>query len=200
MFIDGSLYHLPVVWLGYVPRACPHALPCLLLPGCVLLVTRSTNQRWTQARQARDPMGYQEWLSKGAERKKDCDLRKRYGISLDEYNEMLVLQDGMCAMCGNAPQPHHHRPTLHVDHDHRSGTVRALLCATCNWVVGFFENGHSELALIYLARYGLTSERLESMPVAAQRPRGESRQDEAENNRRMLGDAARERCRALRVA
>lgn len=198
MFIDGSLYHLSGVRLRYASRARPHALPSLSLPGRVLLVTRSTNQRWTQARQARDPIGYQEWLSQAPERKKDYTLRKRYGIGLDEYAAMLADQGGVCAMCGKAPEPHHHIPTLHVDHDHRSGEVRGLLCWICNWVVGFFENGYFELAQRYLARYGQSPEEL--MPAAAQRPQDMSRQGEAQRDRRVLADLARERCRALRVA
>ena len=46
---------------------------------------------------------------------------------------MLEQQDGLCAICGVAP-------AVHVDHDHETGQVRALLCFNCNGGLGQFKD------------------------------------------------------------
>lgn len=68
---------------------------------------------------------------------RDRWLRKKYGITLDEYERRLAEQDGRCAICrtdepggptGNSAFP--------VDHDHATGRVRGLLCFPCNTAIG----------------------------------------------------------------
>src|SRR5438094_9480440 len=56
-------------------------------------------------------------------------LKRKFGISLEQYEEMLAKQGGVCAICG-APPPE--GTSLHVDHDHETGEVRGLLCFPCN--------------------------------------------------------------------
>jgi len=58
---------------------------------------------------------------------------KRYGITIEQYNEMVANQNGLCKMCGTKPTQ------LHVDHDHNTGEVRGLLCVSCNVHLGWFE-------------------------------------------------------------
>lgn len=53
---------------------------------------------------------------------------KQLGVSDDDYARMLEAQGGVCAICGNPPKSRR----LHVDHDHRTGKVRGLLCFRCN--------------------------------------------------------------------
>lgn len=55
-------------------------------------------------------------------------LKKTYGITADEYDNMLADQGGCCKLCRRAPGK---RP-LDVDHDHATGKVRGLLCNQCN--------------------------------------------------------------------
>ena len=62
---------------------------------------------------------------------------RKYGITLDDYNQMLDDQDGVCAICQNEC------PTgrrLSVDHDHETGEVRGLLCHGCNLGLGAFKD------------------------------------------------------------
>jgi len=67
-------------------------------------------------------------------RVKSNNLKIKYGITLDEFNEMLKVQDGGCAICGSAPTP----KDTHVDHDHETGVVRGILCRSCNLGLGNF--------------------------------------------------------------
>ena len=65
-------------------------------------------------------------------------IKHRYGITLDEYAELLKSQGGLCAICGEHGKPHARAKFLDtprefdVDHDHETGRVRGLLCNRCN--------------------------------------------------------------------
>lgn len=59
-------------------------------------------------------------------------LAKNYGITIAEYDELFERQNGNCAICG---LPEIMR-RLSVDHNHETGEVRGLLCATCNLLIG----------------------------------------------------------------
>lgn len=74
----------------------------------------------------------------------------QYGITLEQYNAMLAAQNDVCAICGTPPME---KRRLVVDHCHRSGRVRALLCGPCNTQLGSYEKLRDQ-ASAYLARYG----------------------------------------------
>jgi hypothetical protein len=59
--------------------------------------------------------------------------RRLYGITEEEYNNMILSQNNLCAIC-NRPS----NKTLHVDHNHTTGKIRGLLCSNCNTGIGFF--------------------------------------------------------------
>ena len=60
-------------------------------------------------------------------------LTRRYGITAAEADHLLSQQGGLCAICRSAP-------AKHVDHDHATGVVRALLCFNCNGGLGQFKD------------------------------------------------------------
>lgn len=72
-----------------------------------------------------------------ARRKKD-NLKQKYGLSLEQFNLMLEQQDNLCAICGLPETFLNHQ--LSVDHDHKTGKVRELLCRSCNIAVAYVEN------------------------------------------------------------
>jgi len=69
--------------------------------------------------------------------KRNRDLRRHHGITLSEYETMLTVQKGCCAICGNAIKLGQRK--LAVDHDHETGKTRGLLCVLCNIGLGFYE-------------------------------------------------------------
>lgn len=71
--------------------------------------------------------------SKAKRKRLRSRLRNRYGLELQDYERMLVSQGGACEVCKNPPKE---GTRLHVDHDHLSGKVRALLCNGCNGALG----------------------------------------------------------------
>lgn len=68
-------------------------------------------------------------------------LKYRFGITLDEYNAILVSQNGGCAICGQPPGV----KRLHVDHDHATGKVRGVLCGPCNHALGLMKDDPERL-------------------------------------------------------
>lgn len=63
-------------------------------------------------------------------------LQKKYGVSLEQYRELVGRQKGRCKICKRRPRT---KP-LYVDHDHKTGKFRGLLCHTCNSGLGYFKD------------------------------------------------------------
>ncbi|MGL5935307.1 MAG: endonuclease domain-containing protein [Cetobacterium sp.] len=84
--------------------------------------------------------------------KRDAYLRKKYDISEEEYNHLLLLGHGGCWICGKLPKPGR---SLNVDHDHHiqkqeglRRSIRGLLCGfPCN--KKFIGRNRREHALLY---------------------------------------------------
>lgn len=78
-------------------------------------------------------------------------LRRR-GITAEQYDELLESQRGVCAVCGGPPTG---KGRFHIDHDHRTGRTRGLLCLHCNILLGMArENRHRFYrAMSYLDRF-----------------------------------------------
>lgn len=62
-------------------------------------------------------------------------LKRNYGITLNEYNQMLMEQGHRCKTCGTTEPGGKHGKFM-VDHSHNTGEVRGLLCKSCNIALG----------------------------------------------------------------
>jgi Autographiviridae endonuclease VII len=84
-------------------------------------------------------------------KKREQRLRRTYGISADEFDDLIRKQGGGCAICKAPVGDGADRP-LYVDHCHESGKVRGLLCSSCNFGIGKFRDDVSLLtrAIDYL--------------------------------------------------
>lgn len=89
------------------------------------------------------------WRKRNEGRVRDREYKKRFGITLDEYERMLAAQGGLCAVCGGRCR----RGRLSVDHCHKTGRVRGLLCRSCNIILGLMQDNPEWLrqAEVYLA-------------------------------------------------
>jgi len=96
-----------------------------------------------------------EYELKNKDKRKERKLIRNYHITQEQYNQMLISQDGKCAICGKEETRIHNRShkiqQLCVDHSHTTGKVRQLLCHACNVALGAI-NDDPDLA-IKLARY-----------------------------------------------
>jgi hypothetical protein len=66
---------------------------------------------------------------------KNGELKRKFGITLDEYDDIFNEQGGVCLICH---QPEFNR-RLAVDHEHQTGKIRGLLCTRCNHIIGYLE-------------------------------------------------------------
>ena len=84
------------------------------------------------------------------DRKRNAALKHSFGITLDDYNKMFNNQNGKCAICGKHQTEF--KEALSVDHCHRTGKIRGLLCKNCNTALGLMKDNSKLLfeALRYL--------------------------------------------------
>jgi hypothetical protein len=83
-------------------------------------------------------------------------LNGLYGVSIEWFDQQLLRQEGKCAICKNAPSGRGlANSTLHVDHDHKTKTVRGLLCSRCNMLLGMADEDMSLLmaSVRYLGKH-----------------------------------------------
>jgi hypothetical protein len=106
---------------------------------------------------ARDNAGYhraKEADSEGlAKTLRNFHLKKKYNMTLDEFEDRAEAVDYKCEICNGEERRHKH---LVVDHNHDTGEVRGLLCSTCNSGLGLFKDNPDVLAsaIIYLKERG----------------------------------------------
>lgn len=113
---------------------------------------KSAGEKWRKAnptkhnQRARTPEGKKRL----AKYRKNWALRTRYGITFDQYKSMSDAQGGVCLICkGNQSR---HRPLV-VDHCHKTGQIRGLLCDPCNIGLANFRDNAESLknAVAYLS-------------------------------------------------
>ena len=90
---------------------------------------------------------------KEAESQRRTNLKRYYGITPEQYDEMLEEQGGRCACCGTDNPGGKGR--FHVDHCHDSNEVRGLLCNDCNVGIGRLGDNVDGIwnAMLYLVKY-----------------------------------------------
>jgi Recombination endonuclease VII len=96
-----------------------------------------------------------EWRSKNVHKSraqsKRWALKHKYGLTQDEWNQIFASQDFRCLICRTAEPA---GTGWHTDHNHEAGTVRGILCSSCNIGIGLFKDNPKLLreAANYLER------------------------------------------------
>ena len=92
------------------------------------------------------------WCTTGRFKKEPCrihSLKNKYGITIEQYDKMHKSQNGVCSICGNPEMTKYKDRTtqrLSIDHDHKTGLIRGLLCRKCNTSLSAFEDDIDILA------------------------------------------------------
>lgn len=90
----------------------------------------------------KEQKGYMSWHKKNKHiikhHSKKAGLKRHYGLTVEDYDLMVKSQNNRCLIC-KTKEPNNHG-TLCVDHCHKSGAVRGLLCDKCNRGLGFFDD------------------------------------------------------------
>lgn len=86
---------------------------------------------------------------------RNSEYKRKFGITLDDYNQMFENQKGKCMICGTTKGYPNTGRRLAVDHDHETGKVRALLCGNCNTGISHFMHDPDlmEKAIDYLLTF-----------------------------------------------
>jgi len=89
---------------------------------------------------------------KNPERQKNSRLKTLYGVTLEDFNKKVLLQENKCAICGNVFKK---TTDACMDHCHKSKKVRDILCRTCNSGLGYFKDSIQNLksAIQYLTKH-----------------------------------------------
>ena len=121
--------------LTFKPRTCP-ICGRQFMPHCGSH-KYCTKECARRAKRERAVKRYRQHPKKYAASIRKWHYRHRYGCTLNDYNRLFRRQQGCCAVCGR------HRSLfgqhLDVDHNHKTGKIRGLLCNGCNRYVGRVE-------------------------------------------------------------
>lgn len=77
---------------------------------------------------AKNPQKYLQYY-------KTCNRRRNYNLEPHEYNKLMEDSNNLCMICKEPPKT----KSLHIDHDHKTGKVRGLLCHGCNTAIGLMK-------------------------------------------------------------
>ena len=90
---------------------------------------RKTIQKWRKANPHKVKVQY-----------KRHDLKRAFGLTLEEFLQKVNKQNGVCAICGCKNFRGNRIKHLVVDHNHQTGKMRALLCDSCNRGMGLLKD------------------------------------------------------------
>lgn len=79
-----------------------------------------------------------KWYANHLGYRQNQNLKRSFGITLNDYNKMLKEQKGVCAICGEKEtrKNKYGVKSLAVDHNHKTDKIRGLLCMRCNLFIG----------------------------------------------------------------
>lgn len=111
---------------------------------------KQRNKEWQLSNPGKAKVYQKKSYDKNPRRFVNARLKYKYGIDLEEYNKMYAQQNGLCAICDKKCN----LGVLCVDHDHKTGKVRGLLCRKCNTAIGFMGDEQSLFikAIVYLTK------------------------------------------------
>src|SRR5689334_107325 len=99
-----------------------------------------------------------EYRKKNPDVFRKIDLKKKFGLSWEQYQQMLRDANGVCEICKQPELKTDYRTNrvlnLSIDHDHSTGAIRGLLCMDCNRAIGMFQDSKEFLlnAVAYLQK------------------------------------------------
>ena len=99
---------------------------------------RECEYNYRALRKSKDKQKQLNWYAENKEHAKNKNLIRRYGITLEDYNKIFAKQNGKCKICDIHQSEF--KIALSVDHCHKTGNIRGLLCRDCNTSLGKFKD------------------------------------------------------------
>jgi transketolase len=97
---------------------------------------REQNRKWREAHPDQLKEQKRRWYLANRDRVALQRRKYLYSILPDTYAQLLMTQNGVCAICGG----NRNKQALGVDHNHITGSVRGLLCGKCNVIIGMADD------------------------------------------------------------
>ena len=97
-----------------------------------------------QKNKVQDSANVLKWQRENPIKLRGYHLKRKYGITLEQYSSMLIKQHGLCKLCNRPETAVDHKNKkvrdLAVDHCHSTGNIRGLLCSCCNTALGLLKD------------------------------------------------------------
>ena len=161
----GREYHPFRKSLGYCSRICWHQRNSLektkqcikckkILPkrNFWFRSNRRFGARMSECKKCQSERA-KKWREKNPNEAKNREIQRSYGISLKDYLEMKEKQQLLCAICKK-------KEILVIDHNHKNGIVRGLLCQSCNHLLG---NAKEDISILKKAILYLNEQKISKM-------------------------------------
>lgn len=115
---------------------------------CIECCKKANNENYRKNKSRYNKAALQ-WAKRNPEKRLAYHRRWKYGVTQEQVNNILALQNNKCAICKDIP-----KETLALDHDHATNEIRGLLCDPCNVGLGKFKDNPDTLmsAILYLWR------------------------------------------------
>ncbi len=107
---------------------------------------KKRNAAWVEANPAWHKNWQREDIKNNPDKHRDRRLKRTFGITLEQYNAMFAAQGGRCAICSRHQTEV--TQTLCVDHNHKTGKIRKLLCGPCNHALGLLKEDISAAKML----------------------------------------------------
>ena len=107
---------------------------------------KDNHKKWIDAHREENKRYKQDWTAKQDPLYNRIRNLKKYGLTIASYDELLQRQNGVCFICQQPPKKD---KNLHVDHNHKTGNVRGLLCFRCNFGLSFFGEDEGNITRLY---------------------------------------------------
>lgn len=128
---------------------------------CKSIIQKENRKKLGEIQKEKDRILYQknkehrvnyarEYRVKYPERTRATNLKRKYGITQNDYDKTLNIQNNKCAICER--DMNEYGKIFCVDHNHTTGKVRGLLCDPCNYGLGFYEK-HKDKYIKYLKKH-----------------------------------------------
>ncbi len=114
--------------------------------------TRIQKRAWAKANPNKVKANRDRQNARSVDDKRDHNLRKRYGITLVQWNALIEAQRGLCPVC-NEPLDMNRTRAIHTEHDHTTKVIRGITHAPCNTALGRLGDDVAGLtrALVYVS-------------------------------------------------
>jgi hypothetical protein len=94
---------------------------------------------------------HKKYIKENPDKRRSTVLKNKYGVTFEQYRAMLGAQGNACKICGSF-SPGASKDHFSIDHDHKTGKIRGILCHGCNAGLGMFKEDTQSLkqAICYL--------------------------------------------------